>query len=172
MTRDVGIWKIIKGWLDPVVASKVHFLNNSKDMESYIDLSGLPKEVDGTLDWEYKYTEPVEGENAKMADTETRDRILDARRQLIDEYERETLEWIKSDDSSDAVARKHSRSAIAGRLLENYWEVDPYIRSRSIYDRMGMIKPGGKLDLNAWEKVAAGNGARQPAAETSADDVD
>lgn len=162
---------MIKGWLDPVVASKVHFLNNSKDMASFIDLQGLPKEVDGSAEWQYRYDEPIEGENAKMADTATRDSLLDARRRLIDEYERETLEWIRS-DSSSAAARKDSRNATATRLMENYWELDPYIRARSLYDRVGMIKPGGGLDLYAWGNGATGNGAHQPPADTSADDVD
>lgn len=140
-------------------------------MAGFVDLDGLPKEVDGTEDWEYRYNEPVDGENAKMADTATRDRLLDARRQLIEEYERETIGWIKS-DGGDAAARKEARNATAARLRENYWDLDPYIRARSVYDRMGMIKPGGALDLYATSNGTADNGAHKPAAETSADDVD
>lgn len=166
-----GIWKIIRGWLDPVVASKVHFLNNSKDMAAFVDLKGLPKEVDGSEDWEYRYDEPIEGENAKMADTATKDRLLGARRQLVDEYERQTLDWIKG-DSGGAAARKESRNATAARLRENYWELDPYIRARSVYDRIGMIKPGGGVDLYATRNGTTNNGANKPTAETSADDVD
>ncbi|KAL2106863.1 hypothetical protein VUR80DRAFT_6097 [Thermomyces stellatus] len=166
-----GIWKIIRGWLDPVVASKVHFLNNSKDMEAFVDLKGLPREIDGYEDWEYRYEEPVEGENAKMADTATRDRLLDARRQLIEEYERETLDWVKG-DTGHAAARKESRNATAARLRENYWEVDPYIRARSVYDRIGMIKPGGGLDFYATTNGTPGKGAPKSAAGTTPDDVD
>ena len=29
-----GIWKIIKGWLDPVVAAKVHFTSSVEDLEA------------------------------------------------------------------------------------------------------------------------------------------
>lgn len=166
-----GIWKIIRGWLDPVVASKVHFLNNSKDMASFVDLQGLPKEVDGLEDWEYRYDEPVEGENAKMTDTATRDRLLSTRQQLVDEYERETLKWIKS-DGDEAAACNATRTVIADRLRENYWEVDPYIRARSVCDRIGMIKPNGGLDFSATKYSAVSNGSNKPAAETSADDVD
>lgn len=169
--NDLGIWKIIRGWLDPVVASKVHFLNNSKDMASFVDLQGLPKEVDGLEDWEYRYDEPVEGENAKMTDTATRDRLLSTRQQLVDEYERETLKWIKS-DGDEAAACKATRTVIADRLRENYWEVDPYIRARSVCDRIGMIKPNGGFDFSATKYSAASNGTNKPAAETSADDVD
>lgn len=140
-------------------------------MEAFVDLKGLPREIDGYEDWEYRYEEPVEGENAKMADTATRDRLLDARRQLIEEYERETLDWVKG-DTGHAAARKESRNATAARLRENYWEVDPYIRARSVYDRIGMIKPGGGLDFYATTNGTPGKGAPKSAAGTTPDDVD
>lgn len=140
-------------------------------MAPFVDLQGLPKEVDGLEDWEYRYDEPVQGENAKMADTTTRDRLLSTRQQLVDEYERETLMWVQS-DGDDAAARRDSRTAIADRLKENYWELDPYIRARSVCDRVGMIKPDGGLNLSATKDGAASNGTNKPAAETSADDVD
>lgn len=140
-------------------------------MAAFVDLKGFPKEVDGLENWEYRYDEPIDGENAKMADTATRDRLLDARRQLVEEYERETLEWIKS-DSGNAAARKESRNATADRLKESYWELDPYLRARSVYDRIGMIKPDGALDLYAKRDATTGNGAHKATAETSADDVD
>lgn len=140
-------------------------------MAPFVDLQGLPKEVDGLEDWEYRYDEPVQGENAKMADTATRDRLLSTRQQLVDEYERETLMWVQS-DGDDAAAHRDSRTAIADRLRENYWELDPYIRARSVCDRVGMIKPDGGLDVSATKDGAASNGTHKPAAETSADDVD
>ncbi|SPO05079.1 related to phosphatidylinositol transfer protein [Cephalotrichum gorgonifer] len=169
-----GIWKIIRGWLDPVVASKVQFLNNAKEMAAFVDLTGLPKEVDGLEEWNYHYDEPVEGENAKMADTATRDRISDARQQLIAEYEQETLRWIKRGSGDTAAACKESRTAIAAKLRENYWELDPYIRARSLWDRTGMIKPGGVLDFypHRNRNGATSNGNSGSAVETSADDVD
>jgi hypothetical protein len=158
--------------LDPVVASKVHFLNNSKDMAAYVDLEGFPKEADGLEDWEYRYEEPIEGENAKMADAATRDRLLTTRRQLTDAYEQETLKWIKHGNKDSAAACKDARNATAAQLTKNYWEVDPYIRARSVYDRCGMIKPGGEVDFYPNRARTTSTAGTEAAFETSADDVD
>src|SRR5205814_7623230 len=55
--EEAGIWKIIRGWLDPVVASKVHFANNMKEMEEFVSPDHIPEEMDGEEKWEYKYVE-------------------------------------------------------------------------------------------------------------------
>lgn len=164
-----GIWKIIRGWLDPVVASKVHFLNSANEMASYVDLERLPKEVDGKEDWEYRYIEPLDGENRLMADTATRDRLLETRRGLVEEYERATQSWAQSATPAEAQGHQAARATTAERLRTNYWELDPYLRARSLYDRLGMIKSGGMIDLYP---AAAGTSASVVAHEPSADDVD
>jgi len=147
-----GIWKVIRGWLDPVVASKVHFLNTSKEMSEFVDLDKLPKEVDGNADWEYRYVEPVEGENSKMSDTATRDRLLGAREELVKEYEQATLEWLNGSDAEKAAAVEERRNAIAAKLRDDYWNLDPYLRARSLFDRIGMIQPGGRIEFYPEER--------------------
>jgi hypothetical protein len=47
-----AIWNIIKGWLDPVVASKIHFTKHLEDLEQYIPRSQIMKELGGDEDWE------------------------------------------------------------------------------------------------------------------------
>lgn len=137
-----GVWKIIKGWLDPVVASKVHFTNSPAEMEAYVPSSQIIKELAGGEDWTYKYVEPVEGENDLMKDTATRDGLLDARALVVKEYEKATVEWIHSAAGADV---KTKRNELANQLREGYWVLDPYLRARSVYDRVGMIEKGGKL---------------------------
>lgn len=178
-----GIWKIIRGWLDPVVASKVHFTND-REMEEFVPKSQIIKELHGDENWEYKYIEPVPGENDKMKDVETRDKILEVRKGIVNEYEKMTEEWIKS---GDAATLKVKRNELAAKLRENYWTLDPYIRARSYYDRVGLIQPGGEIEFypsktSATEAVTttntpgtetspATNGGPAPH-EHSADDVD
>jgi CRAL/TRIO domain len=70
MCLILGIWNIIKGWLDPVVASKIHFTRSVADLEQFIPKSQIVKELEGDDQWEYKYVEPVPGENDIMKDTE------------------------------------------------------------------------------------------------------
>ncbi|KAH6615719.1 putative phosphatidylinositol transporter protein [Chaetomium sp. MPI-SDFR-AT-0129] len=151
-----GIWKVIRGWLDPVVANKVHFTNNAKEMEEFIAIKHIPKDLDGEEDWTYEYVEPVEGENAKLADVETRDRLLAARGELYKAYEEATAEWIRlagagtvaGSDAKGAAAEeiKTKRTELAEKLRVDYWNVDPYLRARSYYDRTGLLLPGGKLN--------------------------
>ena len=179
-----GIWKIIKGWLDPVVASKVHFTNDH-EIEEYVPKSQIIKELHGAEDWDYKYVEPVIGENDKMKDIETRDKLLVERKAIVDEYEKAILEWI---NGGDAAALKTKRNELALQLKDDYWRLDPYIRARSYYDRVGLIQPGGKLQFypgKAIESEHAAPKTEAPAADPapttnglpaphvhSADDVD
>jgi len=183
-----GIWKVIRGWLDPVVANKVHFTNNVREMDEFIAVKQLPKELDGEENWEYKFVEPVPGENDKMKDTVTRDRLLAAREILVKEFEDATIEWIQHPDGEKAGDIKARRAGLAEQLREDYWAVDPYLRARSLYDRTGVLQPGGKIDFypeakkqeteksveevtNGVSKVQLAPEAR-PAVETSADDLD
>jgi hypothetical protein len=142
----LGIWKIIKGWLDPVVAGKVHFTNNIKDLKQYIPVERVPRDLDGDEDWQYRYAEPVPGENDSMKDEEARDRLLAERQKLYRDYESATVEWIRSPGREDGSTIKARRNDLANRLREQYWILDPYIRARSYYDRVGVLQPGGKLD--------------------------
>ncbi|KKY30990.1 putative phosphatidylinositol transfer protein csr1 [Diaporthe ampelina] len=155
-----GIWKIIKGWLDPVVASKVHFTNNIKDVEQFVHSSRVLKELDGQEDWTYTYKEPTPGENDKMKDEATRDGLLAAREQLYKDYEDATLKWIQNPNDASV---KVQRDSIAAKLRADYWNLDPYVRARSLYDRTGWLQ-GEKVD--PYPKKA------NDTPETTTDDVD
>lgn len=166
-----GIWKIIRGWLDPVVASKVSFTNNAKDLEEHIPNSQILQALGGGENWSYEYVEPVANENEAMKDTATRDKMLVEREKIVNEYEKATVQWIQSPEAGNVAQIKNQREQTAKRLKEDYWKLDPYVRARSLYDRQGMIKPGGGIDF--YPKTApapAANGTKP--VETSADDID
>ncbi|EHL02536.1 putative CRAL-TRIO domain-containing protein C3H8.02 [Glarea lozoyensis 74030] len=167
-----GIWKIIRGWLDPVVASKVHFTNNEQEMEEFVPKSNILKELGGQEDWSYQYIEPTPGENDRMKDTATRDKLIAEREEVVKQYESATKNWI---DSKDAVAAKEARLKLANTLRDGYWVLDPYVRARSYYDRVALIGPGGKPQFYPSRVAASAqapltNGA--PKLETSAADLD
>ncbi|KAK0787987.1 phosphatidylinositol transfer protein csr1 [Friedmanniomyces endolithicus] len=146
-----GIWKIIKGWLDPVVASKVHFASNVEELSQWIPRSRISRELGGTEEYSYSYVEPREGENAAFADTASRDKLLEERIQLVSSYETEVLAWIHGDGSGEG------RGRLAQRLARNYWRVDPFVRARGLHDRTGVIREGGRLDFYPGK---AGTGGR------------
>jgi hypothetical protein len=135
-----GIWKVIKGWLDPVVASKVHFTNNMDDMSAFLEPSSIIKELGGSNDWKYEYPEPVAGENDIMKDEGTKATLIAKRKELSKQYETLVNEWIVADQSSFAKFRQR-RDDVADELRHNYWQLDPYVRARSLYDRWGFLKP-------------------------------
>ncbi|KAJ5651925.1 hypothetical protein N7507_009351 [Penicillium longicatenatum] len=139
-----GFWKIINGLLDPVVASKVHFVTGARELETLVPAEHIIKELGGPEDWEVKYIEPRPNENERLRDTATRDTILQDRKELGDDLFRMNAEWItgSQDDSLD-----NRRDAVIKQLSDNYWRLDPYVRARSLSDRTGVIQDGGKIDF-------------------------
>lgn len=146
-------------------------------MAEYIDIKRMSPELEGEEKWEYKYIEPQPGENDAMKDTATRDKIQAERNQIVDDYEKATIEWLKS-TGEEAAAANAKRTKLAADLKTSYWKLDPYIRARSFYDRIGVINPGGVINFypsqpTATEKPAetpseAANGATNGAATVPA----
>lgn len=167
----LGIWNIIKGWLDPVVASKVHFTKNVEELEAFVERKHIIKELGGDDPWTYEYVEPRPGENDQMDDTATKQRLLDERATVVKDFERLTQEWIK-----EAKAVEEKRSELAERLRTDYWQLDPYLRARSMYDRTGVIQKGGRIQhyhapkFSIVTSISAQNGSLP--AQHSQDDVD
>ncbi len=168
-----GIWAIIRGWLDPVVAGKVHFTKTVEDLEAFIPKSRILKELGGDEDWSYKFVEPADGENSRMTDGPSRQRLQVERDDIVRQYEQATLTWLGAQaaaattttttttatatNSTDHAASvdgartaddvAQGRGKLAAALRANYWRLDPYVRARTIYDRIGVIREDGRIDF-------------------------
>lgn len=154
--------------MDPVIVSKVHFTYSAKDLSKFIDMDKLPKEIGGEEDWTYQYQEPVEGENALMDDTATRDALQAERIKIGEELLQTTSKWIKAGgekNPEDAKAVQAKREEIIEQLRLNYWKIDPYTRGRNTLDRTHVIQSGGKVDFYPSESAP-------PVAELKALDID
>ncbi|KAK8022618.1 hypothetical protein PG993_013385 [Apiospora rasikravindrae] len=149
-----GIWKVIRGWLDPVVAAKVHFTSNAKELSGFVPMKRIPAELEGEDPWTYNYVEPTPGENAKLKDTATRDKLQGEREALYEEFEAKTLEWIRETDAGKRKTLGAEREQVAKKLRASYWQLDPYVRARSLYDRVGVIKAGGVVDHYPEQKTS------------------
>ena len=177
-----GIWSIIRGWLDPVVAGKVHFTKSTEELESFIPRMQIPTELGGDGNWDYSYVEPSPSENAAHADSTTRDRLLASRSELVRKYEGTVLDWIhgaeelKEKEGGKAMEEaREARNAIAEELKRNYWEVDPYLRAQTLYDRTGVLRKDGWLQFypaKEKEKKQEAGALKAVENETSPDDVD
>ena len=147
-------WTMIRGWLDPVVASKVHFTKDASELEQFVRRENIPKELGGDEDWEYKYKEPEPGENKEMQEGEQDGRLELARAErweIVSKFEKETERWCRGEsgggsDEKDGDAGKN-RTELAKELRSNYWKLDPFVRGKSLYDRIGVIKGGGEVDV-------------------------
>ncbi|KAH8151619.1 uncharacterized protein LAJ45_04241 [Morchella importuna] len=143
-----SIWSIIRGWLDPVVASKIHFTKSVEDMEAYIPRSNILKELGGDDDWSYSYVEPVPGENdAMVKGAEVREVLLRKREGQVREFEQLTKKWVEGELNGGARAR------VAEELRRGYWELDPYLRARTVYDRTGVFGEGGRLEMYKYREA-------------------
>lgn len=171
-----AVWSIVRGWLDPVVASKVSFVKNVDELEKFVAREHIPKELGGSENWSYTYPEPVPGENDAMLDTATRQAIEAERAQIVRRYEALVLDWIRTGTLPDAIpAGRSRRDAIAEDLRNNYWTLDPYVRARTLYDRMGVLGPGSQLAFYppaAGASSSANANAVPTRVSTSADDLD
>ena len=130
------------------MASKVHFTKNVEELEAFVERSHILKELGGDDNWTYEYVEPRPGENDQMNDSATRGRLLDERAVNVKDFENLTQEWI---EAPRVVEQK--RNELAERLRSGYWQLDPYIRARSLYDRTGVIQEGGRIQHYDAPKV-------------------
>ena len=136
--------------MDPVIANKVFFTRKTADLEKLIPIENLESHLGGKDTWKYEYIEPVAGENDKMAEVEKRAAIQEERDVLASNFDRVTSHWIgTSPDSEEAKETNSTRHDLANQLYENYWKMDPYIRTRNYYDRIGALESGGKINYDA-----------------------
>jgi hypothetical protein len=171
------VWSLIRGWLDPVVAGKVHFVKTPEELESYVPKSQIPTELGGDEKWEYSYVEPQEGENDLMKDTAARKALQSTRAEIVKKYEAALLGWIHDapEEAEALKQRREQRDAVAEELRTNYWKLDPYVRARTLYERLGVLQEAGKLDFypkKQVEKEGATATSTPAQQETSPDDLD
>ena len=150
-----------------MVASKVHFTNSREELEEFIPPDHIIAELGGSESWHYTYPEPTELENTKMADTETRQRFLDSRVLDVNEFEKLTHEWIAEIQETEALKQ---RNEIAEKLRTGYWQLDPYVRARTLYDRAGIIGHDGTIRFYPTQSngVAATSGVASEIAPPAA----
>ncbi|KAJ3383453.1 hypothetical protein HDU92_004206 [Lobulomyces angularis] len=145
-----GCFMMIKGWLDPVVASKIKFVS-SKEICSYIDKSKLPgvilkhlktsgeevEEEELSKAFVYEYNEASEEEVEKLeklrSDKEREDKVFDDFKKCGLDFYKVTEQWAKSEMEDKSLTEKRELAIM--KLRESYKELVPFVRSKSHYHR-------------------------------------
>ncbi|KAL2194761.1 CRAL-TRIO domain-containing protein [Corynascus similis CBS 632.67] len=144
-----GVWRVIKPWLDPVIASKINFTNSAADLARFIAPEDLQTCYGGKDSWEYRYIEPVEGENDRL-ESEKKADVEAERDELVRRFEKLSVEWAGLEGgSAEAKGKFEERRTLANQLSDEYWKLDPYIRARTYYDRAGVLSSTGVVDYKA-----------------------
>lgn len=136
-----GVWKVIQPWLDPVVAAKVCFTRNDNELTQYIDANHLPVQYKSGKDkFKYKYIRAQPGENKRLEDTETKEKLVAEWKETFWKFEALTREWIAVGTPEAKSARTEAeieaeREQVAKDLRVAFFKMDPYIRARNMFHR-------------------------------------
>jgi hypothetical protein len=134
-----GCWYIIKPWLDPVVESKIHFINNLNDLTQFIDPSVLPKRLNGTQP-DFTYIPPTDEDLAMVTafrnDKQGQIKAEEAHREAVQNYLRITDQWAHGDETENVL---EERIKATKDLRDAFEQLVPYISTRTHYHRIGAI---------------------------------
>ena len=135
-----GCWYIIKRWLDPVVESKIHFVNNLDDLTRFIDPSNLPKHLNGTQS-DFCYIKPTDEDFKMLAafqnDRQEKLKAEETHRQALHDYLNITRQWANKDESDHTL---EERKIAKQKLRDAFEQIVPYIHTRTHYHRIGSVE--------------------------------
>lgn len=135
------VWNVIKNWLDPVVASKIHFTKDYKEISKFIDKKWIPDYMGGDDTYAGEYPVPSEKDATYMKQRDGEFiRLRKERDQLFLKFLTTTIKWIESTNPEISDKYLQDKIDLNGQLARNYVKLDPYIRFSGFYDRNGSLE--------------------------------
>lgn len=138
-----AVWKDIKGWLDPVVASKIHFTKTITDLEYFIDKKYIPKDLGGLDDYDALYIPATLENSARKPIDENYEKLVAQREKLTLTFFQTTISWLDAKTEAESTKWLNAKIQMGGEIAQNYIQLDPYIRQRGAFDRNGSISELG-----------------------------
>ncbi|KAJ1848376.1 phosphatidylinositol transfer protein csr1, partial [Coemansia sp. RSA 2708] len=126
-----GIWKVMRGWMDPVVARRTMIVKDAKALETFIPRDQIPTSMGGQLKFQYQYVYPTTDENAKMFDAEGRQRAEHEFAASVEAFSKQTKGWVGGSQSYNNESRTQAAAAFDSAAVE----LDPYTRARFVEER-------------------------------------
>lgn len=135
------VWNLVKNWLDPGVSAKIHFIKTINELENYIDLDNLPKEMGGnsSVSSEYPEPDPLDKDPPQKKDDHYVELVRE-RDTLLMQFIETTIRWIEATDAEVSASYLRDKIQLDEALSSNYIKLDPYVRCRGICDRTGQLK--------------------------------
>ena len=135
-------WSIIKGWLDPVVQNKVHFIQEINELTQFIDPLVLPRRFHGT-EPDFAYIPPTDEHrlifNALRKDHRGKAHAEEIHRQATKAYLRVTRQWAVRRDTKAADDCEEERHRAREHLRDAFEQLTPYVHTLTHYHRCGAI---------------------------------
>ncbi|KAJ2829402.1 phosphatidylinositol transfer protein csr1 [Coemansia erecta] len=128
-----GAWKVIRGWLDPVIGCRTQIVKDIESLEIFMDRDQIPISMGGQSKLEYKYVYPTKEGNAKMFDTEGRQAAEDEFAKAIAAFVQETKGWV--DGSGPSSYNADSRAQAVSAFDKTAGNLEPYIRAQFLEER-------------------------------------
>ncbi|KAF9556985.1 hypothetical protein EC968_007865 [Mortierella alpina] len=136
-----GIWKVVRGWANPRLVSRIQFARTETDLFKYVDADHLLDTFGGKVQSEITdYVGAVEGENDQMKDTTTRDRLQQTWRAHLWKLEALLRERVGCQESETEDARAETvveteLEQVAEDIRAAYMRMRPYICAQTVFDR-------------------------------------
>ncbi|RKP07092.1 CRAL-TRIO domain-containing protein, partial [Thamnocephalis sphaerospora] len=142
-----GIWKIITPLLDPVVASKFQCARKVNDLQEYIDPSWLLPSLGGTDERGFTYLPYRKEDDYRLNDEAGRAEHQAALDALNTRFVAQTRDWIAAGENAAALeTASKERDGTADEMRTAFFKLDPYVRSRTFYHRLGVLGEDGSCD--------------------------
>lgn len=134
------VWNVIKNWLDPVVASKIHFTKGYDELTQFIEPEEIPEYLGGRDTVELVYSKPSK---EHITPPKTKDseffRLCAVRDDLYLRFIDVTIKWVESTNPQVSSLYLKEKIYLSQELSYNYIALDPYIRNPGVFDRNGFL---------------------------------
>ncbi|KAJ2822045.1 phosphatidylinositol transfer protein csr1 [Coemansia furcata] len=128
-----GVWKLIRSWLDPVIAKRTFIAKDIDQLSKFVDRSQIMVDMGGELKYSYSFDYPTEEDNAQMFDAEGRQQAEESLKDAVSAFEKETNAWVSGSGTNSYNVK--SRIDAAASFGDAALKLDPYIRARFATDR-------------------------------------
>jgi hypothetical protein len=115
-----------------------------------LPLQRLVEPIGGDVVNLFEWIAPEAGENDKLLDTATRERLMGIHSKLAAEYERITRQWTSARGSAQDAELTEQRRILVKKLRVSQFGLEPYTRGVTIHHRNGTLVAGNP-GIVRWE---------------------